>query len=118
MPAVLNRWLSRFQTASAIAMLLLFGPAAALAQTQTVRAGSTDLYSSSERMISYRHQEHMWQTADGALHLVINRGTLTPAPGLALYCSFDGGSTWLLMQALPIPTTNPCSTANFEATNC
>jgi len=60
----------------------------------TIDATATDLAGTSERMISYRHQEHMWQTADGALHLVYNRGALQPSPGLSLYSSFDGGSTW------------------------
>jgi len=55
----------------------------------------TDLTSDSELMISYRHQEHMWQTPDGALHLLINHGTLRPNPGLVLFSSFDGGVTWL-----------------------
>lgn len=61
----------------------------------TVQAELTDLSSNNERMISYRHQQHLVQTGDGSLHLMLNRGTLDPAPGLVLYSSFDGGSTWL-----------------------
>ncbi|RAM52645.1 MAG: hypothetical protein C6Y22_04835 [Hapalosiphonaceae cyanobacterium JJU2] len=34
----------------------------------------TNLQSSSERMISYRHQERMWLTEDGGMHLIINEG--------------------------------------------
>jgi hypothetical protein len=64
----------------------------------TILATTTDLTGTAERMISYRHQEHMWQTADGALHLVLNRGALQPGPGLSLFSSFDGGSTWSFMQ--------------------
>lgn len=60
----------------------------------TIQATLTDLTSSTERMISYRHQEHLWQTADGAYHLVFNRGSLSSVPGLTLYSSYDGGSTW------------------------
>ncbi len=66
-----------------------------------VQAVPTNLSSDSDRIISYRHQEHLWQTADGALHVLINRGTLTPGPGLALFSSFDGGVNWQLQQAFP-----------------
>jgi hypothetical protein len=55
----------------------------------------TDVTGNAELMISYRHQEHMWQTPDGALHLVANRGTSRPDPGLVLLTSLDGGTTWL-----------------------
>lgn len=72
----------------------------------------TDLSSDAERMISYRHQERMWQTADGALHLVVNRGNLQPTPGLGLHSSFDGGASWQLMQAFG--NTNSSSTADGE----
>src|SRR5205814_7652028 len=89
-------------------LALLSGPARAV----TVRAAETDLRSDTERMISYRHQEHMWQTADGALHLVFNRGSLQPNPGLALYSSFDGGATWSFMQSFG--NTDDKSTADGQ----
>jgi len=76
----------------------------------TVLATATDLTGAAERMISYRHQEHMWQTADGALHLVYNRGALQPGPGLVLFSSFDGGSTWSFM--LNFANTDDESTAD------
>lgn len=63
-----------------------------------VRAVTTNLTSDNERMISYRHQQHFTQTADGALHLIVNRGTHAPGPGLSLFSSFDGGVTWQFMQ--------------------
>ena len=66
-----------------------------------VKATTTNLASNNERMISYRHQQHLVQTADGALHLLLNRGTLSPGPGLSLFSSFDGGTTWSLMQNFP-----------------
>ena len=40
------------------------------------------------------------QSADGALHLLFNRGALTPGAGLSLYSSYDGGETWQLMHNL------------------
>ena len=73
------------------------GPAGPIA----IKATTTNLASSNERMISYRQQQHLVQTADGALHLLLNRGTLSPGPGLSLFSSFDGGTTWRLMQNFP-----------------
>ncbi|WP_425259605.1 hypothetical protein ACPOLB_01905 [Rubrivivax sp. RP6-9] len=69
-------------------------PGTAHAAVPRIQAGFTNLSSDSDRIISYRHQEHLWQTADGAFHLVMNRGTLTPGPGLCLYSSHDGGTSW------------------------
>jgi hypothetical protein len=74
---------------------------ASLAAPLSIPAASTTLDSDSDRMISYRHQEHMWQTADGATHVVINRGTLAqPGASLVLYSSFDSGKSWIEMLAL------------------
>ncbi|WP_395702426.1 hypothetical protein [Aquabacterium sp.] len=69
-----------------------------------------DLTSNADRMISYRHQEHMWQTSDGALHVVINRGTLAPNAGLQLYSSFDNGVSWTL--AISTGNTGSMSTSD------
>ena len=76
----------------------------------------TDLTSDSELMISYRHQEHMWQTPDGALHLLINRGTLRPNSGLVLFSSFDGGVSWLPQVALARTDRNSTADGQLEGT--
>ncbi len=55
----------------------------------------TSLQSNTERMISLRHQEHMWETSDGATHVIINRGELTAGDSLQLYSTFDQGLTWV-----------------------
>jgi len=68
------------------------------------------LTSNAERMISYRHEEHMWQTSDGALHIMINRGTLTPNQGLQLYTSTDNGANWVLTASTG--STGPMSTSD------
>jgi hypothetical protein len=87
---------------------------AALAFPHSAHAGTsvssvpTNLSGSAEKMISYRHQERMWQTPDGSLHLVLNRGT--PKPGLVLYSSYDRGTTWALK--LTFSNTNRESTAD------
>ena len=83
------------------------------AQAQTpVSSQPTDLTSNAELMISYRHQERMWQTPDGSLHLIINRGTLRPNPGLTLYSSYDGGTSWIAKASLA--RTNRNSTVDGE----
>jgi hypothetical protein len=81
------------------------------ARAEIVVPTPTNLQSNEDRMISYRHQERMWQTTDGALHLVINRGTLNGG-GLALFSSFDGGRQWVL--ALPFASTGRESTVDGE----
>ena len=98
---------------SAIVVIVL-GAAAALAgaATPSVQSTPTDLTGSADRMISYRHQEHLWQTADGAHHLVLNRGALAAVPGLSLYSSYDDGSTWVLQQTFA--GTDDLSTADGQ----
>ncbi len=58
-------------------------------------SNATPLVSTTPRMISYRHQEHMWQTGDGAIHLLINQGRMDQeGDGLVLFSSFDNGQSW------------------------
>ena len=54
----------------------------------------TEMESDSDKIISYKHQEHMWVTADGALHMMIKYNI-----GMSLYSSFDQGKTWQEMLA-------------------
>lgn len=68
-------------------------------QAAAVRAVESDLSGDNERIISYRHQQHLSQTSDGGFHLLLNRGSLAPASGLTLYSSYDGGQTWSFAQA-------------------
>lgn len=89
----------------------LFGAAVSHAKPPSILPVSTDLTSGNELMVSYRHQERMWQTADGALHLVINRGDLEPT-GLVLNSSYDGGVTWAPTQVLS-PTNNDSTADGF-----
>lgn len=61
--------------------------------------------STTDLMVSLRHQNHLWQTYDGAIHLLVNRGTSSFAKVqgalLELWSSFDGGSTWNYQLSLP-----------------
>jgi hypothetical protein len=83
----------------------------ARASAESVVPQVTNLQSNNDRMISFRHQERMWQTTDGALHLVINRGTLN-ASALGLYSSFDGGRQWT--EAVAFADTGNESTLDGE----
>ena len=60
----------------------------------------TSMTSTADRMISYRHQNHMWQTSDGAMHVMINRGTQPSGDSLQLFSSFDQGFSWVGSVAL------------------
>ena len=86
----------------------LAASAPARADPPAISSEPTNLSGNSELMISYRHQERMWQTPDGALHAVINRGTSPPNSGLVLNSSYDGGVTWVVQ--LKFANTNREST--------
>jgi hypothetical protein len=80
---------------------------AQLLMARTVHAQVADIYptatsitSTADRMISYRNQQHSWQTSDGAMHVMVNQGSLPTGNSLALFSSFDGGATWNQMFAL------------------
>lgn len=88
---------TRFLLSTTLALLCAALVQPAQAQVPVIGSEPTNLASSFDRMISYRHQEHMWQTADGALHVVMNRGRLSPSGGLGLWSSFDGGRNWTAM---------------------
>lgn len=79
--------------------LLLSAASALHAAPVELASSPTSLFSSAERMISYRHQDHMWQTSDGATHVLINRGARDDGSSLTLHSSFDGGATWLSPMA-------------------
>ena len=78
----------------------LLSSTVASAQVQTILAAPTSLTSTAERMISYRAQEHSWQTSDGAIHLMRNVGTVPSGQSLVLASSYDNGNSWTDMLAL------------------
>jgi hypothetical protein len=80
-----------------------------------IPATVTSMTSSATRMVSYRDQNHSWQTSDGAVHLVINLGSSPSGNGLALYSSFDNGVTWT--QMFTLPNTDGASTDDGVLTN-
>jgi len=70
----------------------------------------TNISGTTERMISYRHQNHMWQTADGATHALVNVGAQPNGTSLRLYTSVDNGVTWV--GGVELPVTNATSTSD------
>ena len=83
---------SRLRTAALLALALIGADVAAAAAIQ-IPALPTSLTSTTKRMISYRNQNHSWQTSDGAIHLMVNTGVAGAA--LTLYSSFDSGATYV-----------------------
>jgi len=99
----MSRWMRgamRCRAALLLAAASLVMAHASYAQPAAIAASETALESTVERMISYRHQQHMWKTSDGAIHVLINRGKMTASTSLRLHSSFDGGASWLQMRAL------------------
>ena len=60
----------------------------------------TPFTSTADRMISYREEEHSWQTPDGVFHLMINRGDQPGDNALQLYSTLDGGANWIAGPSL------------------
>ena len=83
----------------------------ACAQAQQIQGQPTTLASTADRMISYRCQNHMWQTADGATHAIINRGPGLSGQSLTLFSTFDGGATWV-NSGVNLPSSNGSSTSD------
>jgi hypothetical protein len=81
------------------------------AQTEQIPSSPTTLTSTADRMISYRSQEHMWQTADGATHVIVNRGPRRDRRSLALYSTHDGGVNWDYTN-VSLPGSNGSSTSD------
>ena len=79
-------------------------------QDDLITGTITSIQGSAERMISYRHQKHMWLTPDGAMHVFVNLGNNAQGASLTLYSSFDRGITWNPM--LELPNTNDQSTSD------
>ncbi|MFO1506737.1 MAG: hypothetical protein U1F23_06615 [Lysobacterales bacterium] len=55
----------------------------------------TPLTSTAVRMISYRHENHSWQSSDRAVHILINQGNQPGNDALRLFSTVDRGVSWL-----------------------
>jgi hypothetical protein len=58
----------------------------------------TGIWSTTEDMISLRHQEHSWITADGSVHLIVNQNKQ-----FSLFSSSDGGLNWQKKLSIASP---------------
>jgi hypothetical protein len=82
----------------------------AQAAVQQIPSTPTTLAGSQDRMISYRHQNHMWQTADGGTHVLMNVGTQADGRTLRIFTSMDNGVTWV--AGIDLPNTGETSTSD------
>jgi hypothetical protein len=82
----------------------------ALADAVSLYPTTMPMTSSVARMISYRHQNHMWMTSDGGQHMMINQGSNGAGTSLSLFSSFDSGQTWQKM--MDINNTSDDSTSD------
>lgn len=112
-PASLSNLMPALQSAArwvAVATLSL-SAAVATAQVQQIQGTPTNLKSMADRMISYRSQNHMWQTPDGATHVFMNRGALQRGKSLVLFSTYDGGTSWD-NTGIFLPGSNGSSTSD------
>lgn len=107
MPKLLFTLARRLTLACGLTLALAASAAPMLVpSTPTAIVGTGD----DERMISYRHQNHMWQTPDGAVHALVNVGSQPSGAALRMYSSPDGGVTWV--PGLEIAGTDGVSTSD------
>lgn len=89
----------------------LFFLSDAIADISWVKPTGTDMESTTSRMISYRQQDHMWVTHDGAIHVMMNQGDYgNENNSLILYSSFNDGKSWSAM--LTLSNTDETSTSD------
>ncbi len=83
-----------------ICIFFIFEVGVVRAEIVEVSPSVTAIESTATRMISYRHQEHMWQTDDGTTHFVVNQGEFgAQNASLTLFSSFGDGETWNAMHS-------------------
>lgn len=73
----------------------------------------TPIESSIQGAISNRHQEHMWITEDGGLHLLV-AGDAYQAHGLKVYSTYDSGNTWIVSLEILETASRPKADALFH----
>jgi hypothetical protein len=101
MSRMLGTWSRAASCATLLVGLVLGFAGDALAATVTINSSSTPLQGNAERMISLRHQEHMWEAANGETYVMINRGGQNSAGSLQLYSTPDRGLSWVAGPRMP-----------------
>lgn len=102
-------WLRLAVGATLLAGLCLGVAGNAVAAPVTLSGAQTPMKGNSERLISLRHQNHMWEAADGSTYLLLNRGTAGGSDALQLYSSPDHGLSWYPGPRLPGSDRNSTS---------
>ena len=96
-----GKWMGRILRAFMVAGFALGFAGNATAGPVRIDSMPTPLQGNSEVMISLRHQDHMWEAANGETYLVINRGLQASQGSLQLYSSPDRGLSWFPGPRLP-----------------
>ncbi len=79
-----------------MAILLFFSGTSAWAiDFFAVRDHNTGIFSNSQRVISYRHMRHLWNTSDGVMAVALQKKGYD-GENLVLYKSLDQGVNWTL----------------------
>ena len=73
----------------------------AVAAPAKINSMPTPLQGNSEVMISLRHQDHMWEAANGETYVMINRGGQNGLGSLQLYSTPDRGLSWFPGPRMP-----------------
>lgn len=90
-------------------VLALWGALSASGAQAAVEVVQTSIASSATRLISYRHQRHLFVTSDGRSHAVMNLGTAA-GTGASLYLqSSDDGVQWVQQLKLGYTDANSVS---------
>lgn len=103
------RWKVLVLHALSVAGIALGFAGNAVAAPAKINGTQTTLQGNSEVIISLRHQDHMWEAANGETYVVINRGASAAQGSLQVYSSPDRGLSWFPGPRLPGSTRNSFS---------
>lgn len=114
----MNRLLTRLRRQMLLAATVMGLSSASLGQVVTVIPSTpSNISGTVERMISYRNQNHMWQTADGATHALVNVGNQPNGTSLRMHTSLDNGVSWVGSVELPVTDFTSTSDGFLQGNN-
>ncbi len=101
-----------------LAVMVMGLTSASFAQIVTVIPSTpSNISGTVERMISYRNQNHMWQTSDGATHALVNVGNQPNGTSLRMHTSVDNGVSWVGSVELPVTDFTSTSDGFLQGNN-
>ncbi|GAA5001958.1 hypothetical protein FNZ56_09435 [Pseudoluteimonas lycopersici] len=109
MSRMLGKWSRAALCATVLAGLILGLAGNVVAATVSLEGTQTPLKGNAERIISLRHQEHMWEAANGETYVIINRGTQGNLDSLQVFSTPDRGLSWYPGPRLPGSDRNSIS---------